>query len=338
MLRCFSAIILWLCLWLPAVAQWVPDTLGHGYMMRYVDQPDDYAGPVRCTVVRQLSHCRNARADVLYIHGYNDYFFQTQEGLEFADSCYNFYAVDLRKYGRSILPGQRKFQAREMREYFPDIDSAISIIRQAPGERPLVIMAHSTGGLIASLYMTLNPTAPVDALVLNSPFLEWNFNGFMRKVAIPAASLLRFVAPGMRLSQGSRSIYAESLLTDYHGRWQFNTEWKTVIPEKVETSWLHAITWAQKQLRGKHPKITIPILLMHSARSVKGDEWTPEFQRADAVLNVNDIARLGRELGTDVTEVSFDGGLHDLMLSDPEVTREVYQTVFTWLDHVLDND
>ncbi|MDE6332970.1 MAG: lysophospholipase, partial [Muribaculaceae bacterium] len=188
---------------LPRVsARWQADTvLGQGYQMQYIDQPDDYAGKVRCTVIRKQTSCTHPRAAVLYIHGYNDYFFQAQEGNRFVDSCYDFYSLDLRKYGRSIMPGQRKFQARDMKEYFPDIDSALSIIAaERRNNEPLVIMAHSTGGLIASYFLTLNPESDVNALILNSPFLEWNFNGFMRKIAIPSVGFLGRIFPGMKIS------------------------------------------------------------------------------------------------------------------------------------------
>lgn len=324
---------------LNAVAQWQPDTvLGHGYQMQYIEQPDDYAGPVRCTVIRKLCSCPTPKAAILYIHGYNDYFFQAEEGDRFVDSCYDFYALELRKYGRSILPGQRKFQARDLKEYFPDIDSALAVIgRDRPSEH-VVMMGHSTGGLISSYYLTLEPQSDrrVKALILNSPFLEWNFSGFMRKVAIPLVGGLGRVFPGMKISQGKHSLYAESLLKQYHGEWTYNTQWKTVKPEKVEASWIRAISSAQKALRGKHDKIQIPILLLHSDRSVSGKEWTEDFQHADAVLNVKDIARLGRELGTDVTEVTIEGGLHDLALSAPEAREKFYTAIFSWLTKVLE--
>ncbi len=58
---------------------WQPDMLGHGLEMRYVDQGRDYAGSVRCTIVRLLSDCDGgSKRGVLYIHGFNDYFFQWQ--------------------------------------------------------------------------------------------------------------------------------------------------------------------------------------------------------------------------------------------------------------------
>lgn len=322
---------------LQAVAQWQPDTvLGHGYQMQYVEQPADYSGAERCTIVRKLARGPKPRAAVLYIHGYNDYFFQAEEGDRFTDSCYDFYAVDLRKYGRSILQGQCKFQARSLKEYFPDIDSALSVIaRDGRPDCPVVLMGHSTGGLISAYYLTLNPHAPVYALILNSPFLDWNFNGFMRKVAIPFVGFLSHIFPGMKISQGSESIYAQSLLKKYHGEWDFNTTWKTEKPEKVEASWIHAISSAQKALRGKHRLITVPILLLHSDKSVYGDKWTEEFQHGDAVLNVEHISKIGRQLGTDVTEDVISGGLHDLALSSSEARALFYNDIFSWLNAIL---
>ena len=307
---------------------WQTDILGDGYQSRYVDQPDDYSGKVRSTIIRKKSSCGGNRG-VLYIHGYNDYFFQKEMGDRFVDSCVNFYAVDLRKYGRSILPGQKKFQARNLNEYFADIDSALAQMK-ADGVDDIVLMGHSTGGLISSYYMNEHPDSDIKALILNSPFLEWNLNGFTRKVAVPVVSALSNLFPNMAISQGDDTGYAESLLKDHHGEWDYNTDWKLFHSQKVESSWIRAITNAQKSLK-KHADIRVPVLLMHSLGSVSGDKWTPEYQKNDAVLNVNDISRIGRKLGPDVTEDTIKGGLHDLILSAPEVREKVYDDMFDWL-------
>lgn len=104
-------------------AQYVPDVLGEGYQHRTFDMPDDYEGKVVCTLVRKplLPDTKQA---VLYIHGYNDYFFQKQLGDSVNAHGYNFYAMDLRKYGRSILPNQNPFYCKSLTEYFADIDTA----------------------------------------------------------------------------------------------------------------------------------------------------------------------------------------------------------------------
>lgn len=56
-------------------AQYVPDILGDNYLRRTIQMPDDYEGKVVCTLVKkpQLPETKQA---ILYIHGYNDYFFR----------------------------------------------------------------------------------------------------------------------------------------------------------------------------------------------------------------------------------------------------------------------
>ena len=61
-------------------------------------------------------------------------------------------------------------------------------------------------------------------------------------------------------------------------------------------------------------------------------EWTEAYQHADGVLNVEDISRIGRKLGPQVREATINGGLHDLMLSEPEIRNNVYQTIFKWIE------
>ncbi len=314
--------------------QWQADVLGDGYEMRYVDQGTDYSGPVRSTIIRKLASdsvaALHPHRGVLYVHGYNDYFFQKDMGDRFVDSCYNFYAVDLRKYGRSLMPGQTKFEVRDLHEYFADIDSALQQMHR-DGIDEVVLMAHSTGGLITSMYMEEEPDTTIRAFVLNSPFLEWNLSAGMRNVAIPVVRAIAPLARGLRLSNGNSTAYAESLLADHHGEWQYDTDWKTFYPEKVSASWLGAIDKGHAQVQKAEPPIMVPILLMHSDKSVSGDEWTPEFQTCDAVLNVDDISRYGSALGPLVTEYTAPGGLHDLILSSPPVREAVYQQIFRFL-------
>lgn len=317
----------------PANEYWSPDTvLGAGFQMHQFDMGKDYSGKVVSTVVRHRCGCLNDSLGVLYVHGYNDYFFQKEEAERFADSCYNFYAVDLRKYGRSILPGQIPTQARDMKEYFPDIDSALTAMKR-DGIKRVALMGHSTGGLITSYYMSEKPDSMVKCLVLNSPFLEWNMNGFMRNVAVPAVGALGKIAPNMKISQGDGGGYAESLLKKYHGEWEFNTDWKTVKPRNVEASWIRAVDKAQSAVR--KGKIKVPVLLMHSSQSVGGSEWTPEMQHGDAVLNVKDMVKYGPKLGKNVTLHEVPGGMHDLFLSSEPSREDAYNATFAFLRKYL---
>lgn len=331
MIRIFHLL---LCLLVAAAGfaqQWQPDILGDGYQSRRVDQGTDYSGPVVSTIIRKLAPdtVASQHAAVLYVHGFNDYFFQAEMGDRFTAKGYDFYAVDLRKYGRSLLPGQRRCEARDISEYFPDIDSALVAI-QRTGIHRIALMGHSTGGLITACFMARNDRPDIKALLLNSPFLDWNLG--WKEHIVPLVAFWGKFFPNTRISQGDSTGYGESLLRGAHGEWTFNTDWKTLHSPDVTAGWIRAIDRAQRSLRDGKARISVPILLMYSARAVGGSEhWTPVYDTGDAVLDPADIRRYGCMLGPNVTCLKVNGGLHDLILSRPAVRDPLYRYIFHWL-------
>lgn len=317
---------------------WKADPLGHGYEQTTVRQPKDYSGQVVCTVVRRDAPegCCPSRG-VLYVHGYNDYFFQAQMGREFNDSCWQFYAVDLRKYGRSLRKGQTRYEARELDEYFADIDAALRIMR-SDGIDDVALMGHSTGGLITAYYMAKSSSPlkkMVKALVLNSPFLDWNFSGAMKSVAIPAVAAFGMLLPDISIPQGEGAGgYSQSLLKEYHGEWDYDTSLKLSRSLPVTSGWVHAIDCAQWYLVDHPYSVKVPVLLMHSDHAVRSDGtgWNPDYQCGDAVLNPADIAERGRRLSHHLTDLTVQQGLHDLVLSRPGVRTGVYKAIFRFLN------
>ena len=65
----------------------------------------DGEGTIDATLVRRTppSH---VEAAVIYVHGFSDYFFQTELADFFTERGFAFYALDLRKCGRSRRDGQ----------------------------------------------------------------------------------------------------------------------------------------------------------------------------------------------------------------------------------------
>lgn len=308
---------------------WHPDILP-GYEARYVDQGEAFDGPCRSTIIRRLVPGGSKKA-YLYIHGFNDYFFQSEMGKEFNDSGYNFYAVDLRRYGRSREPWQYPFNIRRQHEYFDDIDSALSQIRR-DGNVDITLSGHSTGGLtVALLAAERGARCGVNRVVTDSPFLEWNFSSFQRNFVIPIASFFGTMAKNVKIKQAHCDGYAYSLLKEYHGEWEYNTEWKMIYSPPVTLSWIHSIERAQEILMNKKRNITVPILVMHSSRKVDGCNWTEEFQHGDAVLDPAMLQKRGEQLGSVRQVTTIDGGLHDLILSSEKPRRQAYETIFEFI-------
>ncbi len=308
---------------------WHPDIL-EGYEARYVNQGETFDGPCRSTIIRRLCKRPSKRA-ILYVHGFNDYFFQKEMGEIYNDSGFNFYAVDLRRYGRSRLPWQYPFNVRKHAEYFHDIDSALSQIRR-DGNTDITLCGHSTGGLTVSLLGAVKgKDCGVDRIATNSPFLEWNFSPFMRDVAVPVIAFFGQLDKNGTHRQAHCDGYAYSLLKQHHGEWEYDTNWKMIYSPPVTFSWIKAINNAQSELMRKAKDITVPILVMHSSRKIDGCGWTPEFQTGDCVLDPEMIRKRGEKLGSRRMVCAIDSGLHDLILSRKEVREAAYDSIFSFI-------
>ena len=90
-----------------------PDILGQNYQRIEFYHPDDYEGKVISTVVYKKSDTPTKKA-VLYVHGFCDYFFQTEMAEHFNAQGFDFYALDLRKYGRSHLAHQKLYNVHDL--------------------------------------------------------------------------------------------------------------------------------------------------------------------------------------------------------------------------------
>jgi alpha-beta hydrolase superfamily lysophospholipase len=312
---------------------YLPDVLGNGFEKTTLDMGRDYNGPVVATLVRKLSVDTTVKKAVLYVHGYCDYFFQTEMAEEYLKHGYNFYALDLRKCGRSILPDQVMFDLRSMTEYYAELDEALAIIHRE-GNRFVLFNGHSMGGLLATVYaQDRRGKERFDALFLNSPFFDWNMN------AVVKATLLQLVAkegenhPEKTRKNSGLEWYGESLNKNFKGEWDYNLKWKPIVAQEVTYGWISAVNEAIKRVKNGL-QIDKPVLVMHSDRSIKSRDWTDDFFSADAVLNVDDIHKYARTISPYVKIVEIKGGMHDLMLSRNEVRTEVYRELFDYLSRI----
>ncbi len=294
---------------------WTADRLLPGYETATLEFPPDYDGPVVATLVRKTGASPGKRA-VLYVHGFIDYFFQAHMAERFESEGYNFYALDLRKHGRSLLPHQHPCFCKRIEEYFPDITRAIEVIR-AEVAGLLLLAGHSTGGLIAALYADSGPwRQQVSALWLNSPFFDFKLPKADRfKLGLAAATGILF--PFLTDPKGLPRDYVRSLHRQYGGEWEFDLKLKPLEGFPLYFGWIGAILAAHSRVHAGL-SIACPVLVMHS------DE-------ADIVLGWRDIAKWSPNLGKTVSVQQYPGGLHDLALSRQPIRESLFSSLFAWL-------
>lgn len=306
------------------------DVLGHPYERRTIDLGRDDEGRVVATLVRRRSPAPTGRA-VLWLHGWADYFFQTHVADFFVALGYDFYALELRKCGRSWLPHQTPHFCRSLAEYLPELDRAAHIIRHEEGHDRLVVMAHSTSGLIASLWVHRRRSARlVDALILNSPFFDLNLPKLLSRPVMDAVVRLSRHQPYRVIPHPIYPVYGQSLHADLRGEWSYDLAWKPVGGYPIRLGWLSAILTAQRRLRSGLA-IDVPVLVACSTRSYRGRRWHELARRADTVLDVRDMLRWAPSLGRQVTVLRVNGGLHDLTLSARPVRDAFFGDLARWL-------
>lgn len=309
--------------------EWRADILGPGFAQLTLE-PDADAGPA--TLVRSLPRMPWLRplngVDVLYVHGWSDYFFQTALARFWTGLGARFHALDLHGYGRSLRPGQTPGYTSALDDYDRDIAAALAAMGTHDRGRRLVLMGHSTGGLTLSLWAARHPGA-ASAVVLNSPWLELQTGSIGRQAIAPLIEMrARFdplgAHPVVDLGFYTRAQRELGTLPDSPEGWR---------PERgfpTHPGWLAAVTRGHAAVAAGLT-IDAPVLTMLSSGSTTPLQWTPEMTSTDSVLVVADIARAATRLGPLVTVAHIDGAIHDVFLSAPGPTDAAYGVLRRWL-------
>lgn len=292
---------------------------------------DDYEGEVIATLIKSRE-IQAKHLSVLYIHGFFDYFFHPHLAELFSRQGINFYALDLRKCGHSLLPHQHSNYCKDICEYFEEIDAAIGKITNHENSK-LILLGHSLGGLICSAYMIDGSERNrVSALILNSPLFDFNVPSLLKIIIPSMAKVMSFVLPYGRIRDHSLPVYARSLHKDHHGEWDFNPAWKPLKEGyPVYFAWLNAVSKGFALLK-KRSEIQVPVLVLHASESIKTKVWDKKLMDADGVLNFRDIVRISKGLGKDVTITGISGGMHDIFLSVEAVRMYAFNQMTVWLD------
>lgn len=313
-----------------------PDVLGDPYRAEVLTLPDDAEGPVVATLTSRRAD-RSTRRAVLYLHGFCDYFFHTHVA-EFCRALgYDFYALDLRKHGRSLLPHQTPNFCRDLREYYAEVDEAYRLVSERDDHDDVVVVAHSTGALIAALWAHDRNEcgmAVPSAFVFNSPWLDLQGSILLRTVGTRAIDEIGARRPYQVIPRNVAGVYVESLHRDYRGEWDFRLDWKPAESFPVRAGWLRAIRRGHRRMH-RGLDVGAPVLVLASARTTFTETWTDDVPRSDVVLDVEQIARWSPRLGPLVTIARLDGARHDVYLSDKAVRDDAFTLTARWLQAVV---
>ncbi len=315
--------------------QWEPDSFLPGYERLVMELPHVETVPgdpdrICATLVRpeRGADFQPKPQAVLMVHGWNDYFFQTHVADWLGERGLDFYAIDLRRFGRNLHPDQYGGYISNLDDYEVELDLAVAEIRRH--HRDIILIGHSLGGLIVSLYANRRP-GKFKAVMLNSPWINLQASAALRVLASPMVFTMATVSPHRVLPIAQDSdLYARSVHKSLDGEWDFDLDVKRAHSQPIRGGWLAAVLNGHEQVSAGLD-IDCPVLVMISARSSFPKKWGPDCLDRDIVLDVDRVADVAPKLGSNVTIVRIEDGLHDLTLSKPKVRSRVAYETTRWM-------
>jgi len=309
------------------------DILGKPYVARTLQLKPDFEGEAVATLVHRPADGPSTGKAVLHVHGFADYFFQTTAADFWCNRGYDFYALDLRKYGRSLRPHQTPNYVDDLSTYYEELDQAFEAI--SANYRHIVLSAHSTGGLTVPLWAA-DRNLRINGMVLNAPWLDMQGDAILRNIAMPAIQRLAARRPLTQIPRKVSGFYGRSIHRDHEGEWDFNLAWKPLQSWPVYAGWIRAIRAGQNRVAAGI-EVPAPILVLSSSRTGRPTSVIdPVVHSTDIVLDVEQIRRRAPLLGRHVTLAQIDGALHDVTLSRPAVRKVVFGEVATFLSAYVD--
>jgi len=321
------------------VTVWETDVLpGYHQLTFELGADPEGEGDLVATLVRRGDPGPAGRA-VLAVHGYTDYFFNTELADAFSAHGFAFYALDLHKCGRSWREGQTPHFTTDLARYDTELGRALAVIARETAGAGVCVFGHSAGGLIVTLWCDrlrrrgVTAAVGVTGLVLNSPFLDLHGPAILRTAPTAAALIaLARVRKTSVVRRPTEGGYGTTLHRDFGGEFEYDLTLKPLGGFPVTFGWINAVRRAQARLH-RGLDVGVPNLILRSDHSVSESRDPDALQRGDAVLDVTQIARwAGCVGGTHTTIAPIVDAKHDVFLSLPEPRARAYRELGQWLD------
>jgi alpha-beta hydrolase superfamily lysophospholipase len=197
------------------------------------------------------------------------------------------YAVDLRGRGRS--DGER-FYVRNFEDYVNDVATVIALAKSREPDRPVFLLGHSAGGVVACLYVIDHPDE-VAGLICESVAYD-----------IPAPDFALAVFKG--LSHVAAHTHILHLKNELFSRdpavVQAMNDDLLIADEMQPTQTVAELVRADERLKKECPSITLPVLILHGT--------------ADKATSPSGSQRFYENAGSsDKTLTLYEGHFHDLL-------------------------
>lgn len=273
--------------------------------MTYIEETVTASDGLRLFVRRY--EVDGAKAGVVIAHGFGEHSGRYDAlNRHLTSNGYSVTVYDHRGHGLSDgLPGH----VESFSEYDDDLERVLKLENERVGSRPVFLIGHSMGGLIA-LRFAARRGDQVAGVAVSAPLIAVAVSVPAHKIMIAKVGA-RF-SPRMRVDN---EINPSHLSRDPEVGRAYAAD--PLVNRKVSAKWFAEATKAMQEAADWAPRIQTPLLVMHGTE--------------DRLASVDATKRLFERAGSSDKELVIYPGYYHELFNEPE-KEEVFERVTQWLD------
>lgn len=255
----------------------------------------------------------DARAAIVIVHGVGEYVRRYDHVIEAYHRCgYSCFGLDHRGFGLS--QGARG-HIDDFSVYVRDLGRLIDGPVAAHGDRPVFLLGHSMGTIVALSYALTYPQRVTGLIVVATPLI---LAKLLARLAQPCAIPISKIAPRMKFRN---RIDAQNLSCDPAVVDAFECD-AQLVPT-VTASWLREFHRACKRVIRRAGEITIPAMINHGLR--------------DGIASPGGARLLYERIGSRDKRLELYPGLRHELLNEKEPERtELINEIRKWIETRLE--
>ena len=247
------------------------------------------------------------RAWLGVVHGYGDHCGRYQKPIEaFVKDGFGVLTFDYRGHGKADGP---RGDVNVWSDYLEDLKAFLARLVDSAKGKPLFLVAHSHGALMATHFLAAGGPQQLKGVVLTAPFYALAFEPPALKLL--GAKLIRGIFPGLKID---KELKLEGLSRDVE--WQKETKNDPLYVHTTTPRWFFECQGAQRSLAGMGPGISIPLLMLAGT--------------ADPIASMPAAKAFFETIGTqNKTYKEYGDYRHEVMM---EIGREqVWADISSWI-------
>lgn len=245
------------------------------------------------------------------VHGYGDHCGRYQKPIEaFVKDGFGVLTFDYRGHGKA--DGARG-DVNLWTDYLEDMKAFFARLVDAAKGKPVFLVAHSHGALIATHFLATGAPAELKGVVFSAPFYALAFEPPALKLL--GAKLIKGLLPGFKIGN---ELKPEQLSRD--PKWQEETKNDPLYLHSTTPRWFFECQAAQRRLAGLGASISLPLLMLAGT--------------ADPIASMPAAKAFFETVGAkDKTYKEYGDYRHEVMM---ELGREqVWADISSWLSKHL---